>query len=50
MKLSTVELIDELLRRGFALDGLLALLGVSDDDLRAVVGDAAVNRWKNRRS
>jgi hypothetical protein len=50
MKLSTVELIDELLRRGFTLDGLRERLGVSVDELRALVGDAAVNRWMNRSS
>ncbi|WP_319432504.1 hypothetical protein [Mycobacterium sp. RTGN5] len=46
--LSTVELMDEVLRRGVPLDEILERVGVSLDQLHAEVGDAAIARWAGR--
>jgi hypothetical protein len=49
LQASTVEAIDELLRRGVGLDEPCHQTGVSGfEERRALVGDDAVDRWVAR--
>lgn len=49
LQANTVEIVDELLRRGLGVDEICHQTGISGlDELRALVGDDAVDRWTQR--